>query len=194
MPAKKTTRRKVSARKSPGAGSTIRSTAGEVVDEVEKAGNIILREIGNSFDYVSGKVSDTARAVASTTKKVTEKVTSKDTTQHVHDLLKDVEEAGENLLGIIGKRIDSLRKTVTAKVPEKPAAAKKKVPARKKAAAKKKLPARKKAAVNKKVPARKKAAVKKKIPVKKKAPVKKAPARKKAAVKRKTVAKKKAAA
>ena len=125
MPAKKTARKKSAARKSRSVGGTIRSTAGDVDDEVENAGSIILREIGDSFAYVSDKVSDTARAVASTTGKVTEKVTGKETAQQVQDLLSEVEEAGESLLGIIGKRIDSLRRAVAAKVPRKPAPVKK---------------------------------------------------------------------
>jgi hypothetical protein len=175
MPAKKTTRKKkATVKKTRTVGNTLRNTASEVVDDVETAGNIILREIGDSFDLISGKVSDTARAVAKTTKKVTKKVTSKETTRHVHELLREVEEAGESLLGVIGKRIDSLHKVVTSKISANPAAT---TTSRRKVAPKKKTAA-KKAAVNKKVAVKKKTAVKKKVVVKKKTAAKKTAAKK----------------
>lgn len=173
-----------------GVGDTLKDTALVVVDEVEKAGGVVLEEIRSSFEFIGGKVADTAKSAADTTVAVKDKVTSKEVTDQLHGLVRDVEEVGESLLNVITSHFDSLRKTVSKPVKKK--AVKKK--ASKKKTAKKKTAGRKKAAVKKK-PARKKAArktaVKKKAAGRKKATVRKKPARKKATAKKKAGARKK---
>ena len=179
-----------------GVGDTLRDTALGVVDEVEKASGVVLEEIKSSFEFIGGKVADTAKTAADTTIAVKDKVTSKEVTDQLHGLVKDVEEVGDSLLNVITSHFDSLRKTVakpvkkTRKKAVKKKAGKKKVS--KKKTAKKKTATRKKAAVRKK-PARKK--VTRKKAVKKKAVARKKPARKKtvrkAPAKKKTGARKK---
>ncbi|MGB5426801.1 MAG: hypothetical protein WBN95_08420, partial [Gammaproteobacteria bacterium] len=105
--AKKTVKRKAKAK--PSVSRTIRNTASDVIDEVESAGEVVLGEIRNSFDFISGKVTDTAKLAADTTKAVTRKITSKDTTRQIHALLSEVEQAGESLLKVIGEHFDSLK-------------------------------------------------------------------------------------
>ena len=174
-----------------GVGDTLRDTALGVVDEVEKASGVVLEEIKSSFEFIGGKVADTAKTAADTTIAVKDKVTSKEVTDQLHGLVKDVEEVGDSLLNVITSHFDSLRKTVAKPVKKtRKKAVKKK--AGKKKTAKKKTATRKKAAVRKK-PARKK--VTRKKTVKKKAVARKKPARKKtvrkAPAKKKTGARKK---
>lgn len=166
----------------------IADTAAEVVDEVEKAADVVLREINESFNFLSKQVTDTARYAAKTTKAVRDKVTSKETAKQLQGLLKEVEDAGESLLHVIGGSFDSLKDTVLSTAGMK-TGSKKKAPSRKKKpAAKKKAPARKKAAKRKKAVARKKTTAKNKTTTRKKAP-----ARKKTATRKKTAARKKTA-
>jgi hypothetical protein len=174
--ARKRKAKKKAGKATAGVGSTIRQTATGLLDEVEKAGEVVLAEIKDSFEFISGKVADTARYAAETTVAVKDKVT----TQQLQTLLKEVEEVGEGLAQGIAGRFESLRssllKTGSSAKPKK---AKKKVA--KKRTAKKRVVARKKAVVKKKAAAKKKTAVKKKA------------AKKKSAAKRKVVAKKKSA-
>jgi hypothetical protein len=178
----------------------ISHTASDVIDEVEKASDVVMREIRDSFDFLSTKVTDTARYTAATTKAVRDRVTSKETVKQLHGLLDDLEEAGESLLKVIGSSFDTIKSTVVSgSVTEKKKKSVKKTSAKKatakQTATNRKAPARKKAGAKKttarrKAPARKKAAVKKGA-VRKTAARKKAPARKKVA--RKKVARKKVA-
>ncbi len=168
--AKKTVKRKAKAK--PSVSRTIRNSASDVIDEVESAGEVVLGEIRNSFDFISGKVTDTARLAADTTKAVTRKITSKDTTRQIHALLSEVEQAGESLLKVIGEHFDSLKGTVLSATGSAKPAAKKKV-TRKKTAAKKTLT--KKPVVRKKATT-KKATATKKVVTRKKTTAKKAPA------------------
>ena len=182
--AKKTAQRKTKAE--PSVSRTIRNSASDVIDEVESAGEVVLGEIRNSFDFISGKVTDTAKLAADTTRAVTRKITSKDTTRQIHALLSEVEQAGESLLKIIGDHFDSLKGTVLSASGSAKPAAKKKVN-RKKAAAKKavtKKPVTRKKTTSKKTPVAKNAVTRKK------ASAKKAPAPRKAAAQKKTATKK----
>ena len=177
------------AKKKPSVTRTIKDSASTVIDEVESAGEVVLGEIKGSFDFIGDKVTDTAKFAADTNRAVTRKETSKDTTRQIQALLKEVEQAGESLLAVIGNQFDSLKDTVlSATGGSKPAPKSKKKITRKKAAAKKTTA--KKAATRKKAPA-KKATTRKKAPAKK-AATKKAATRKKAAAK-KTATRKKAA-
>jgi hypothetical protein len=184
--AKKTAKRKTKAE--PSVSRTIRNSASDVIDEVESAGEVVLGEIRNSFDFISGKVTDTAKLAADTTRAVTRKITSKDSTRQIHALLSEVEQAGESLLKIIGDHFDSLKGTVlSASGSAKPAAKMKKKVTRKKAAAKKAVT---KKPVTRKKTSSKKTPVAKHVVTRKKASAKKAPAPRKAAAQKKTATKK----
>jgi hypothetical protein len=169
-----------------GLGATIKGTALGVVDEVEKAGGVVLDELKTTIDFITGKVTDTAKVAADTGVAVKDAVTSKQVTDQLHALVREVEEVGEGLAGVISSQFDSLRKTISkpAKKPKKKAAKKK--AAKKKA--RKKSTARKKKATRKK--AKKKATARKKTTRKKTTARKKASPRKKASVRKKTTRKK----
>jgi len=152
--AKKRKSKKKQSKARPGVGDTLKHTASGLLDEVEKAGEVVLGEIKDSFDFLSGKVADTAKYAAETTIAVKDKVT----TEQLQALLKEVEDVGEGLLQGISGRFETLRDTLL-----KPAAKKK---AAKKKAAKKK--AAKKKAAKKRVAAKKKKTSSKKKTVKKK--------------------------
>ena len=126
--------KKSSKKASAGVSDTLKNTALGVVDEVEKASGVVIGEIRNSFEFIGGKVADTAKVAADTTVAVKDKVTSKEVTDQLYGLLKDVEEVGESLVDVITSHFDSLRKTI-AKPPKK----KKKKSTGKKASAKKKV-------------------------------------------------------
>ena len=181
---KKTAKGKAKAK--PTVSHTIRNSASDVIDEVESAGEVVLGEIRNSFDFISGKVTDTAKLAADTTRAVSRKIKSKETTRQIHALLGEVEQAGEGLLKAIGEHFDSLKGTVLSARDSAKPAAKKKV-TRKKTAAKKTVT--KKPGVRKKA-ATKKATATKKVVTRKKATTKKAPAPRKAAARKKTATKK----
>jgi hypothetical protein len=181
---KKTAQRKAKAK--PTVSHAIRNSASDVIDEVESAGEVVLGEIRNSFDFISGKVTDTAKLAADTTRAVSRKIKRKETTRQIHALLGEVEQAGEGLLKAIGEHFNSLKGTVLSAGDSAKPAAKKKV-TRKKTAAKKtvtKKPVVRKKAATKKAPAPRKAAVRKKTTTKKTA-TKKTAARKKAVTRKK---------
>ena len=140
----------------PGVGDALKHTAAGLLEEVEKAGEVVLSEIKESFDFLSGKVADTAKYAAETTIAVKDKVT----TEQLQALLKEVEDVGEGLLQGISGRFETLRDSVLKPAAKKKATKKK---AAKKKAAKKKA-AKKKAAKKK---AAKKKAAKKKVTKKK---------------------------
>ena len=148
-----------------GIGKTVSSTAGVIVDEVEKAGEVMLREIREGFDVVTDKASHAVKAAADASVTVKDKVSDAQPKQLMMDFVSEVEEIGESLVEGISSRITQLRDAVVgavaeAKAPARKKAGKKKVAAKKKAAPKKKTAAKKKAAPKKKVAAKKKAAPK----------------------------------
>ena len=105
---KTATRKKVAAARRQTVSGAIKSTATEVVEEVEKASDVVLREIRESFDFITGKVTDTARFATATTRAVTQKVTSEETVQMLQGLLKDVEEIAANAKEISRKIIEKI--------------------------------------------------------------------------------------
>lgn len=163
-----------------------KSTTRGLVDEVEKAGEMLFKEIKEGFDTISDKVSVAAKSaadgIADTTASVADRMSKTQTTQQIKTALDQIEAVGERVLDAIGERFDILKSRVVAT--SKPAAKKK---AAKKKAAKKAAPAAKKKVAKKKTAA-KKASKKKAV---KKAPLKKA-AKKKAVTKK--AAKKKVSA
>ena len=153
-------KRKKGKKAAAGVGDTLKDTALGVVDEVEKAGGVVLGEIRNSFDFIGDKVTSTARVAADTTVAVKDRVTSQEVTDQLHELVRDVEDAGASLIKVINSHFESLRKSIAkAPKPKKPKKPKKtgKKAAKKKSASKK---AAKKKAVRKKT-TRKKATAKK---------------------------------
>ncbi|MGD8595009.1 MAG: hypothetical protein PVF82_19430 [Gammaproteobacteria bacterium] len=160
--------------------SSSKSTARGLVDEVEKAGESLLREIREGFDTISDKVSVAAKSaaegIADTTASVADRVSKTQTTQQIKSALEHIETVGERVIDVLSERFEILKNRVvaTSKPTVKKKAAKKVKTAVKKAA-KKAAPAAKK-----KKTAAKKASKKK---VAKKAPPKKA-AKKKTATKK----------
>lgn len=181
------------AKKKVKAGEDVRgffsATATDVIKEVEKASNVVMREIRDSFDFLSTKATDTVRYTAATTKAVRDRVTSKETVEQLQGLLGDIEEAGESLLNVIGNSFDALKSTVISggdgrKAPTRKKSAAKRSTTRKKTAARRKTTAKKatvrKTTARRKAPAGRKTAVKK-TAARKTTTRKKAPARKKVA-------------
>ena len=188
---------KTSKKKSASSGfrSTMTSTTSNVIDEIDKAREVVLREIREGFEVVSKRAFAAAENVADASVTVRDTLTeaATDATATVRETIADVnpkqlmlrfvdevEEVTEDIVSEISGRFSALRDTASKAAKKK--TSKKK--AAKKKAAKKKVAKKK---VAKKKVAKKKAAKKK---VAKKAATKKK-VMKKAAGKR--VAKKKAA-
>jgi hypothetical protein len=125
------------------AAGTIKGTAGEIVDEVEKASGVVLGEVRSSIGYIGGKLTDTAKAAAGATVAVKDRVISKEVSDQLISLAKDVEEVGESLLKVISSHFTSLRDTVIR--PAAKTTTKKKAAARRKAKTKTKQQAKVKA-------------------------------------------------
>ena len=163
---------KTSKKKSGTSGirSTVSTTASSIMDEIDKAREVVVREIREGFDVVTDKASVAARTVAgaSVTVKDTISETAADATTSVKDtiaetqpkqllmtLVDEVEEIAEGIIDGISSRFSQLREAAskqTTKKTSKKKAAKKK--AAKKKATKKKVV--KKAASKKKVARKKK--------------------------------------
>ena len=180
---------------SKSAASSIKNSATEFLEEVEKTGNTLLGEVRQLFEGLTEKVSSAASAAAETTASMAEKVAGNEPAQLARRLLEDVKEAGEASLRVIGEGFDTLRRRVAPgaeapgeggaeKAAEPPAEAKA-APA-KQGVAKKTVARKKKVAISKKVSATKKSATKKAV-VKKAA--KKKVASKKTAMLKKTAKK-----
>jgi len=178
--------KKSAMRKTRGKASGSNSTR-NTASEVENASDVVLREIKDSFDFIGEKVNETAKSASSKSKAVSRKVIRKETTKRIQALLKDIEQAGESLLGVIGGHLDSLKKTALSASGSTPAKA---APKRKRGAVRKTAARRK--STGKRKTASKKAPIRKKIGRKKTATRKKAVV-KKAATRKKTVTRKAAA-
>ena len=182
----KTSKKKASA---SGIRSTVTATASSIIDEIDKAREVVVKEIRDGFNVVSDKASVAAKAVtgASVSVKDTVSETAVDATTSVKEtlaeahpkerllkLVDEVEEIADGIVDGISTRFSHLRdaatqatkkKTVKRKTAKKKAAKKKaaKKKVAKKKVAKKKV-AKKKAAkkkVAKKKTSKKKAAKKK---------------------------------
>jgi hypothetical protein len=177
---------------SKGAASSIKDSATEFLEEVEKTGNTLLAEVRQLFDALTDKVSSAASAAAETTTSMAEKVAGNEPAQLARRLLQDVKEAGEASLRVIGEGFDTLRRRVApgedapGDVSADKAAA---TPAEAKAAPAKKVVAKKKVATSRKVSATKQSTTKKaaaKKAAKKKVTNKKVASRKTAVLKKTT--------
>jgi phage-related protein len=148
--------------------TTVSSTASSVIDEIDKAREVVVREIRDGFNIVSNRASGAADKVADATTSVRGTISEVQPKELVLKLVDEVEEIADDIIGAISSRFSKLRDTASE--------------AEKKQTVKKK-------ATRKKVAKKKGNKVARKKTVKKAAPGKKA-AKKKAA--RKKVAKKKA--
>jgi hypothetical protein len=178
---------------------TVSSTASSVIDEIDKASDVVIREIRDGFNAVSDKAKVAAKSAADASVNVKDIVADAQPKQIFLSLVEEVEEITEGIVNVVKERFNQLGKsaeTAAKKKTVKKKAAKKAV--KKKALKKKAAKKTVKKAVKKKAPARKaakKKAVKKKTTKKKPATsksVKKTVKKqaKKKAVKKKAVKKK----
>ena len=182
--AKKKSTAKTSQTRLTGIKQTVSTTASSVIDEIDKASDVVVREVREGLNAISDKAKIAAKSAADASVNVKDIVIDSHPKEIFLSLVDEVEEIAEGIINVVKERFNQLGSTAesTAKKSVKKKAAKKAV---KKKAVKKK--AAKKAA-SKKAPAKK--AVKKKA-VKKKT-VKKSVKKKttKKAVKKKAPAKK----
>ena len=196
--AKKKSTAKTSQTRLTGIKQTVSTTASSVIDEIDKASDVVVREVREGLNAISDKAKIAAKSAADASVNVKDIVIDSHPKEIFLSLVDEVEEIAEGIINVVKERFNQLGSTAesSAKKSVKKKAAKKAV---KKKAVKKK--AAKKAA-SKKAPAKKavkKKAVKKKTVKKsvkkkttKKAVKKKAPAKKsvnKKAVKKKAAKK-----
>jgi hypothetical protein len=196
--AKKKSTTKTSQTRLTGIKQTVSTTASSVIDEIDKASDVVVREVREGLNAISDKAKIAAKSAADASVNVKDIVIDSHPKEIFLSLVDEVEEIAEGIINVVKERFNQLGSTAesSAKKSVKKKAAKKAV---KKKAVKKK--AAKKAA-SKKAPAKKavkKKAVKKKTVKKsvkkkttKKAVKKKAPAKKsinKKAVKKKAAKK-----
>jgi hypothetical protein len=196
--AKKKSTAKTSQTRLTGIKQTVSTTASSVIDEIDKASDVVVREVREGLNAISDKAKIAAKSAADASVNVKDIVIDSHPKEIFLSLVDEVEEIAEGIINVVKERFNQLGSTAesSAKKSVKKKAAKKAV---KKKAVKKK--AAKKAA-SKKAPAKKavkKKAVKKKTvkksvkkKTKKKAVKKKAPAKKsinKKAVKKKAAKK-----
>lgn len=208
--AKKKSTAKTSQTRLTGIKQTVSTTASSVIDEIDKASDVVVREVREGLNAISGKAKIAAKSAADASVNVKDIVIDSHPKEIFLSLVDEVEEIAEDIINVVKERFNQLGSTAessakksvkkkTAKKAVKKKAAKKKTT---KKAASKKAPAKKavkkkavkkktvKKSVNKKTT---KKAVKKKVPAKKS--VKKKAVKKKAAKKavKKKVVKKKSA-
>ena len=203
MATKKSTA-KTSQTRLTGIKQTVSTTASSVIDEIDKASDVVVREVREGLNAISDKAKIAAKSAADASVNVKDIVIDSHPKEIFLSLVDEVEEIAEGIINVVKERFNQLGSTAesTAKksVKKKAKKAVKKKAVKKKAVKKdasKKAPAKKavkKKAVKKSV--KKKAtkkSVKKKSPVSKS--VKKKAVKKKAAkkaVKKKAVKKKSA--
>ena len=192
--AKKKSTTKTSQTRLTGIKQTVSTTASSVIDEIDKASDVVVREVREGLNAISDKAKIAAKSAADASVNVKDIVIDSHPKEIFLSLVDEVEEIAEGIINVVKERFNQLGSTAesSAKKSVKKKAAKKAV---KKKAVKKK--AAKKAA-SKKAPAKKavkekavkKKTVKKSVKKKttKKAVKKKASAKK--SVKKKTVKKK----
>ena len=151
---------------------TVSTTASSVIDDIDKASDVVVKEIRDGFGTVSAKAKSAAKTAADTSVNVKDMVAESHPKEMFLSLVDEVEEIADSIVNVVKERFNML--TASAGDAQKKKTTKKKTAkkATKKKAVKKK--AAKKAVKKKSV----KKAVKKKA-VKKKAPAKKAAKKKK---------------
>ena len=172
----------------PSFSDTVKNKAVSAIDEVEKIGDLIIKEVREGFGVVSGKVASAARSASELPGDIVDRVSGKHPKEVFSMVVDEVEELAGDLMEGIAKRVKQMRGAAEKAAAQPAKKAKKK--ARKKAAKKK---AAKKKAGKKKVGKKKLAKKKAKKKVAKKKVAKKKAAKKKVAKKKtakKRVAKK----
>ena len=134
----------------------VSTTASSIVDEIDKAKDLVLHEIREGFEVISGKAKTAGQTAADAGATVKETIAEAHPAERFHKLVDEVEEIAEDILEGISSKFGQLREAAS------------KVTTRKKTTVNKKTAVKKKSATKKKAPA-KKAAVKKKSAIKKKA-------------------------
>ncbi|MGD8911716.1 MAG: hypothetical protein PVI97_05690 [Candidatus Thiodiazotropha sp.] len=152
-----------------GIADIVMSSASVIINEIEKAGELVLSEVKDGVVAVTEKLSSTARSVSET-----------QMAQLMKTVIDEVEEIGNDVIDAVSLRFDQLRgevaqKTQMSTVKKQAPRKKKKVSTKKKSTSTKKKVSKKRAVVKKKVSLKKKVS-KKKMSVKKKGITKKRPA------------------
>ena len=207
--AKKKSTAKTSQTRLTGIKQTVSTTASSIIDEIDKASDVVVREVREGLNAISDKAKIAAKSAADASVNVKDIVIDSHPKEIFLSLVDEVEEIAEGIINVVKERFNQLGSTAESSakksVKKKAKKAVKKKAVKKKAAKKaasKKAPAKKavkKKAVKKKTVKKSvkkkttKKAVKKKVPAKKsinKKAVKKKAAKK--AVKKKVVKKKSA--
>jgi hypothetical protein len=158
---------------------TVSSTASSVIDEIDKASDVVIREIRDGFNAISDKTKVAAKSAADASVNVKDIVAEAHPKEIFLSLVDEVEEITEGIVNVVKDRFNQLGKSAEGAAKKKAVKKKAAKKAVKKKAAKKTVKKKTPKKVVKKKAVKKKAAkkaVKKKIPkkaVKKKA-VKKA--------------------
>ena len=198
MATKKSTA-KTSQTRLTGIKQTVSTTASSVIDEIDKASDVVVREVREGLNAISDKAKIAAKSAADASVNVKDIVIDSHPKEIFLSLVDEVEEIAEGIINVVKERFNQLGSTAesTAKKSVKKKAKKAVKKKAVKKAASKKAPAKKavkKKAVKKSVKKKTtKKSVKKKSPVSKS--VKKKAVKKKAAkkaVKKKAVKKKSA--
>ena len=196
MATKKSTA-KTSQTRLTGIKQTVSTTASSVIDEIDKASDVVVREVREGLNAISDKAKIAAKSAADASVNVKDIVIDSHPKEIFLSLVDEVEEIAEGIINVVKERFNQLGSTAesTAKKSVKKKAKKAVKKKAVKKAASKKAPAKKavkKKAVKKSVKKKTtKKSVKKKSPVSKS--VKKKAVKKKAAkkaVKKKVVKKK----
>jgi len=176
-----------------GIKQTVSTTASSVIDEIDKASDVVVREVREGLNAISDKAKIAAKSAADASVNVKDIVIDSHPKEIFLSLVDEVEEIAEGIINVVKERFNQLGSTAES-------SAKKSVKKKAKKAVKKKAVKKKaaKKAASKKAPAKKavkekavkKKTVKKSVKKKttKKAVKKKASAKK--SVKKKTVKKK----
>lgn len=171
-----------------GIKQTVSTTASSVIDEIDKASDVVVREVREGLNAISDKAKIAAKSAADASVNVKDIVIDSHPKEIFLSLVDEVEEIAEGIINVVKERFNQLGSTAES-------TAKKSVKKKAKKAVKKKVVKKKaaKKAASKKAPAKKavkKKAVKKSVKktTKKKAVKKKAAVRK--SVKKKAVKKK----
>ena len=111
----------------------VSTTASSIVDEIDKAKDIVLHEIREGFDVISGKAKTAGQAAADAGASVRETIAEAHPAETFHKLVEEVEEIAEDILEGISSKFGQLREAASKVTTRKKTPAKKKAPARKKA-------------------------------------------------------------
>ena len=117
---------------------TVSTTASSVIDEIDKASDVVVKEIRDGFGTVSAKAKSAAKTAADTSVNVKDMVAESHPKEMFLSLVDEVEEIADNIVKVVKERFSQL--TASAGDAEKKKTVKKKTAkkATKKKAVKKK--------------------------------------------------------